>query len=316
MLTLLLTIAPSCASPSTEERVALAATPSGKILFVQNGDIYVWDNGKIRRVLELGNAAWPRWSPDGTRIAFVRMGDAFSDLYVVRSDGQDMRQLTRNQPGFTPGSYEYVQNAVWALSPAWSPDGATIVYVSDLNSLKNFLWLIPSHGGTPQRLEPSTRLGDNVDQPTFSPDGNRIAFVHRVTREDGLTRTTDIWVVNLRTGELTPLVQGGDGQYAPTWSPDGSWIAYVGRSGSANDLFVIPASGGQPVQLTNSGVVASPTWSPDGRMIAFLQLERDGFAVYTIEFTLGSDGQPHAGEPKKLFAAENIDAVSGLSWHS
>ncbi len=286
------------------------------MLFVQNGDIYVWENGKIRRMLELGNAAWPRWSPDGTRIAFIRMGDAFSDLYVTHVNSRNTRQLTRNQPAFTPGSYQYVQNAVWALSPAWSPDGATIVYVSDLNSLKNFLWLIPSQGGTPQRLEPTTRLGDNVDQPTFSPDGTRIAFVHRVTREDGLSRRTDIWIVNLRTGELTPLVQGDDGQYAPAWSPDGNWIVYVGRKGDANDLFVIPASGGQPTQLTDSGVVASPTWSADGRTIAFLQLEREGFAVYTIEFTLGPDGQPRAGTPKKLFAADNIDAVSGLSWHS
>ncbi|MCX2725941.1 LpqB family beta-propeller domain-containing protein [Thermomicrobium sp. 4228-Ro] len=292
----------------------MAASPGGRILFVQDGDIAVWENGKIHRLLRLGNAAWPRWSPDGARIAFVRFGDAYSDLYVARSDGQGITQLTRNQPSFTPGSYQYVQNAVWALSPAWAPDGTTIVYVSDLNSLKNFLWLIPADGGTPQRIEASTRLGDNVDQPAFSPDGTRIVFVHRVTREDGLQRRTDLWIVDLRTGELTPLVEGGDGQYAPAWSPDGQWIAYVGRHGEANDLYVVPASGGQPVQLTSTGLVATPTWSPDGRFIAFLQVDGADFAVYAIEFSIGADGTPRTSEPKKLFAVNGIDAVSGLSW--
>ncbi len=301
------------AAPSDSETL-LAASPSGRMLFVQHGDIYVWENGKIRRLLQLGDAAWPRWSPDGTRIAFVRFGDAYSDLYVARSDGQGIVQLTRNQPASTPGSYQYVQDAVWALSPTWAPDGETIVYVSDLNSLKNFLWLIPSAGGTPQRIEASTRLGDNVDQPAFAPDGTRIVFTHRVTREDGLRRRTDLWIVDLRTGELTPLVEGGDGQYAPVWSPDGQWIAYVGRHGEANDLYVVPATGGQPVQLTSTGLVASPTWSPDGRFIAFLQLERDRFAVYTIELSIGPDGMPRAGDPKKLFDGDDIDPVSGLSW--
>ncbi|MCX7622411.1 MAG: LpqB family beta-propeller domain-containing protein [Thermomicrobium sp.] len=281
---------------------------------MQDGDIYVWENGKVRRLLELGNAAWPRWSPDGSRIAFVRLGDAYSDLYVARSDGQGIVQLTRNQPGFVPGSYQYVQNAVWALSPTWSPDGTALVYASDLNSLKNFLWRIPSAGGTPQRIEATTRLGDNVDQPSFSPDGTRIVFIHRVTREDGLQRRTDLWIVDLRTGNLAPLVQGGDGQYAPVWSPDGLWIAYVGRHGEANDLFVVPASGGQPVQLTDSGVVAAPTWSPDGRTLAFLQLDQGKFVVYTLEFSVSPEGQPRAGQPRKLFEAENIDTVSGLSW--
>lgn len=301
-------------APLRETDAALAAPRSGKILFVQHGDIYVWENGKTRRLLEVGDAAWPRWSPDGSRIAFVRMGDAYSDLYVVGSDGQGLQRLTRNQPSYTPGSYQYVQNAVWALSPAWSPDGSTIAYVSDLNTLKNFLWLIPASGGTPQRIEASTRLGDNVDQPSFSPDGTKIVFIHRVNREDGLQRRTDLWVVDLRTGALTPLIQGGDGQYAPAWSPDGNWIVYVGRHGEANDLFAIPATGGEPVQLTRSGVVAAPTWSPDGRALAFLQLEGGGFAVYTVDFSIGPDGRPRVGEPKKLFEAESIDAVSGLSW--
>jgi len=318
VLLLALAFLTACASGSSsfDDANSLAASPSGKILFVQKGDIFLWENGKTRRLLQLGDAAWPRWSPDGSRIAFVRLGDAYSDLYVASSDGRDIRQLTRNRPAFTPGSYQYVQNAVWALSPAWSPDGTAIVYVSDLNTVKNYLWLIPSDGGTPQRIEPSTRLDDNVDQPSFAPDGTRIVFVHRVTREDGLQRRTDLWIADLRSGQLTPLVQGGDGQYAPVWSPDGQWIAFVGRHGDANDLFVVSANGGVPVRLTDSGLVAAPTWSPRGDAIAFLQLEQDRFAVYTVGFAVGPDGQPRASEPKKLFDADAIDAVSGLSWTS
>jgi dipeptidyl aminopeptidase/acylaminoacyl peptidase len=102
---------------------AIAATVNGRILFIQHGDIAVWENGKTRRLLQLGDAAWARWSPDGRRIAFVRLGDAYSDLYIADTSTGEIRQLTRNRPPFKPGSYEYVQNAVWALSPTWSPDG-------------------------------------------------------------------------------------------------------------------------------------------------------------------------------------------------
>ncbi len=312
-LTMLVT---ACGEPdpiANPEWVAGAA-PKGRILFVQHGDIYLWQDGKIRRLLQLGDAASPSWSPDGSRFAFVRFGDAFSDLYVAGADGQGVRQLTKNQPALQPGSEAYVRNSVWALDPAWMPDGQQIVYVSDLNSAKNYLWLIPSGGGAPRLVQASTALGDNVESPTVSPDGTRIAFAHRTTTDDGLRRRTDLWVLNLSTGELAPLVQGGDGSYAPAWSPDGSWIAYVGRHGEANDLFVVPATGGDPVQLTTTGAVGSPAWSPDGTMIAFLQLEGSTFEVQYVDFTVGADGRPSAGEPKRLFRAEAIDVPSGLSW--
>jgi len=309
-------LAAACGEPdpiANPEWVA-GASPKGRILFVQHGDIYLWQDGKIQRVLELGNAASPSWSPDGSRFAFVRFGDAFSDLYVAGADGQGMQQLTQNQPPLQPGTQAYVANSVWALDPAWMPDGQRIVYASDLNSVKNYLWLIPSTGGAPQQIPASTVPGDNVESPTVSPDGTRIAFVHRATSDDGLRRRTDLWILNLTTGEVEPLVQGGDGSYAPAWSPDGNWIAYVGRQGEANNLYVVPAGGGEPVQLTTSGAVASPTWSPDGTMIAFLQLDGGTFEAQYVEFTVEPGGRPRAGEPKRLFEAEAIDAPSGLSW--
>lgn len=309
-------LAVACGEPdpiANPEWVA-GASPKGRILFVQHGDIYLWQDGKIQRLLELGNAASPSWSPDGSWFAFVRFGDAFSDLYVARADGQGMQQLTQNQPPLQPGTQAYVANSVWALDPAWMPDGQRIVYVSDLNSVKNYLWVIPSTGGTPQQIPASTVPGDNVESPAVSPDGTRIAFAHRATTDDGLRRRTDLWILNLTTGEVVPLVQGGDGSYAPAWSPDGNWIAYVGRQGEANNLYVVPSGGGEPVQLTTSGAVASPTWSPDGSMVAFLQLDGGTFEVQYIEFTVEPDGRPRAGEPKRLFEAEAIDAPSGLSW--
>jgi TolB protein len=306
----------SCGEPdpiANPEWVA-GATPKGRILFVQQGDIYLWQDGKIRRLLQLGDAASPNWAPDGRQFVFVRFGDAYSDLYLADDNGANVQQLTRNRPPLPPGTEAYVRNCVWALDPVWMPDGQRLAYVSDLNSVKNLLWIVQSRGGAPQLIRASTVLGDNVESPTVAPDGTRIAFAHRTTTEAGLRRRTDIWVVNLDTGQLVPLVQGGDGSYAPAWSPDGAWIAYVGRHGDANDLFVVPASGGDPVQLTTTGAVASPTWSPDGRMIAFLQPEGTSFGVYYVEFSVGLDGQPSVGEPKRLFRGEGIDAPSGLSW--
>ena len=309
----------ACAGPDlttgTTPIARPGANPSGRILFVQHGHLAVWQDGKIQQLGDVSDAAWARWSPDGQRIAYVRMGDSYSDLWVANADGSAAKALTRNQPSGQPGTYNYVQQAVWALMPAWLPDGSTIAYISDLNTAKNFLWLISSTGGQPRLVGATTRLGDNIEWPSVSPDGQRVVFALRVTGETELQRRTDLWVVNLTTGEVAPLVQGGDGNYAPAWSPDGQWIAFVSRHGEQNDLAVVSARGGQPVQLTTLGTVAAPAWSPDGQQLAFLVAEKDGsFSVEAVRFSVDANGTPQASTPSKLFSAPDIDARSGLSW--
>lgn len=308
-------VAAACGAPDAalNGNAALGASPKGRILFAQNGDIYVWDNGSIKQLTKVGDASLARWSGDGSRFVFVRSGDAFSDLYVANADGSGMEQLTHNQPQLQPGSEAYVNNSIWALDPAWSPTGEDIAYVSDRGTAKNFLWLMSGLGADPVQVQASTQNGENVEHPSFSPDGTKVVFDQRTGGSD-LQRWTQLWIADLNTGQLQPLLQSDQGTYDPAWSPDGHWVAYVGRNGTANDLWVIPAEGGTPIQLTSSGDVTQPVWSPDGSAIAFMQPDGSSFKVSYVDFSVDPNGAPKASKAHDLFKADAIDAVSGLSW--
>lgn len=299
--------------PRADRRFSPGANPGGKILFAQNGDIYIYD-GSIKKLTNVGDASLPRWSGDGSQFVFVRTGDAFSDIWVANADGSNLRQLTHDQPTITPGSKAYVDQAVWALDPAWSRTGDTIAFVSDRGTPKNYLWLMKGLDANATRVAASTVNGDNVERPDFSSDGTKIVFAQRTTGSTDLQRWTQLWIADLTTGRLIPLVRGEQSAYDPSWSPDGKWIAYVQRTGTSNDIWVIPADGGQPVQLTNVGDATTPTWSPDGTRIAFLVTDGVSFKAQNVSFSVDASGAPKAGKPQDLFSAGNVDAVSGLSW--
>lgn len=299
--------------PALDGNATVGAKPEGRILFAQGGDIFVWD-GSIEKVLEVGNASYPRWSRDGDRFVMVRTGDAYSDLWIANADGSGLQQLTFNKPQLQPGTKAYVDQALWALDPVWSPASDQIAFVMDRGTSQNYLWLMSEPGADPIRVAASTVNGDHVERPSFSPDGQQIVFAQRATGDTSLQRTTRLWKVTPATGALEPVAEAEGGAYAPAWSPDGNWIAYIVRTGTENDVWVVPAEGGEPTRLTDLGDVAAPAWSPDGTWLAFLKVDGTSFKAMAVEFSVGPDGVPTAGKPQELFKADHIDAVSGLSW--
>lgn len=299
--------------PNLTRSVSAGAKPQGKILFAQNGDIYMWD-GSIHQITHVGDASFPTWSSDGNRFVFVRTGDAYSDLYSYNIATGQMAQLTKNKPNAQEGTKVYVDNSVWALDPNWSLTGDTIAYVSDLRTAKDFLWIMTGLGNAPHQVAASTINGDNVENPVFSPDGTKIVFTQRTTKVNDTQRTTGLWIVNLNTGKLTGLGAADSGAFDAAWSPDGKWITFIERDGTANDLWVVPATGGQPTQLTHGKMLASPVWSPDGSQIAFFEVSGESFKVSYVDFSVDANGTPSASSVQKLFSDGNIDATSSMSW--
>ena len=115
-----------------------------------------------------------------------------------------------------------------------------------------------------------TRLTDNparFDDPTWSPDGSKIAFVSGVY--------CDIYVMDADGTNQTCLTNNASPIHAPRWSPDGSRIAYI-LNGLSRDIYVIDTDGSNERNLTNNPADDfDPAWSPDGSKIAFVS-ERDG----------------------------------------
>lgn len=300
------------------------ASPSGKILFVSEGQVSIWDDGDIRKITKDAHAASPTWAPDGSRFAYIEMSDGFSELIVVDADGDNSRQLTANEPDVEPYSEDFAYLAAWALDPVWSRSGDQIIYASDEGGSDSFsdpmyLWYIEDVDNlniAPYVLEAAQSLDEFQENPTLSSDGDFAAFVTRTDVTNTL-RNTEIMSLDLNNGEVATLVAHPDGAYDPAWSPVGADVAYIQRDGTNNDVWIAPVeleNDGIPYQLTHLGDCVSPAWSPDGRFISFFRQEGAGFEAWYIEVTADATGKLSASEPKKLFDADNIDSQSGMSW--
>ena len=161
-----------------------------------------------------------RWSPDGTRIAFI--GSTFnppepvgSIMYMVAPDGANLQPI--------------LGNASWAIAGLdWSPDGTKIVYSSNQDGAYR-LWVMPSAGGEATPLVPGA-------SPRWSPDGKKIAY----------SRDKQLWIVYATGENATQVIFDiNKAFYTPAWSPDGKWLAYISWIANIPNLWRVRVSAPQ-----------------------------------------------------------------------
>ncbi|MFI5285147.1 MAG: hypothetical protein ACHQ4F_02390 [Candidatus Dormibacteria bacterium] len=233
--------------------------------------------------------ASPTYSPDGTKLAYLRgrvvgfgnnvsgSSDAMDSIWILDIATGRARQLTKCQGC---GPYDYID---------WSPDGTRLAFSEDDQSGTLQLHLINVDGSHLRQLT-HFPAAQNATQPTWSPDGTRIAFTFFAVAKD-LNQMTVFPTVNIDvirpdgTGfavlvEAAPAELGQDGgpYLDPAWSPDGSRIAYLldpwpRGSGVDFQLWLMHPDGSHRTdifQYPNCCVNAwgGPEWSPDGTRIA------------------------------------------------
>jgi dipeptidyl aminopeptidase/acylaminoacyl peptidase len=221
------------------------------------------------RIFQLTEAkersVWPRWSPDGRQLAFLRDrgGDERFDIWLVDKDGEHERNLT-NEPGIMHREIE------------WSPDGTKLVYTANATGMeKTFaIHVIDVTTGAKRKLTDGARTDF---QPRWSPDGALLVFW---SRRDNTRTNADLYVVAASGGEATRLdTRGGlDGESTdPRWSPDGTRISFTTDTRGRDEVGIATYAEreiGRVERMTDSiydeyGAV----WRPDGRGLAYLHSE-------------------------------------------
>jgi WD40 repeat protein len=274
---------------------------NGLLAYSEHGDIYTADpvTGEARAIMAGPDADRdPVWSRDGTRLAFVRrvVGEATDRLYVVRSDGSGLTEVTR-EPMRAIGYQSF------------SPDGREVLFVSD-SATRGIIEIARTDGSGVQTLD----VGVPVIEPAYRPpDGDQILFVGRPDDSRG---ATGIYTVNADGTGLRNLVKARPTASAggASWSPDGSQIAFdeydmtVQEWTTHTNVMSADGSHVRTLPMTNdANFDYGATWSNDGTRLVTVR----GYDTYgpndDVVAVVPADGSGPGLETAR-------SGLSGVSW--
>ena len=319
---------PASAAPSNVIITVPKTVFAGSIVYAKAGNIWVQTDAGATQLTSSGSDSMPTFSADGQSIYFIRIdegtgkfptggnlsqGRSWYDLdtpglYRMKADGSGAQRLLNGR--FTQGGSAWF---FWLRQPVPSPDGKTVVVVSDgPNPLQSDIVLhsfsLASKKLTSLSLPESLHLGHQ--DPAWRPDGKYLLYVKN-GRE--LTRgAPQIYRYEPATKKTRALT--GPGYVSPTYSPDGAWIAATNTDAFGTDVAILDQAGKEVLRVTDDGHSFSPIWSPAGDAVAFLHLEG---TIVDLRMARLDDatGRWTVTETVDLTKVSALDGASRPSWY-
>jgi TolB protein len=242
--------------------VLSAADLGGQSLVVQPADLRLAAH-------RIADAIYEKLTGDkgafATRMAYVSKVGRKYTLSVADADGQ--------------GAQVALSSAQPIISPAWSPDGRKLAYVT-FESGKAVVVVQDIRSG--QRRIVAGFRGSN-SAPAWSPDGSRLA----VTLSQG--GGSQLYLLGLDGQVIRRLAPSDAIDTEATWAPDGQHLYFVSDRGGGPQIYKVPAAGGEPQRITFSGSYnISPDISPDGQWMAYISRIGSAFQTHVMNLADGS----------------------------
>ncbi len=263
------------------------------VIFAQQGYLWRQDSGSpvaVQLTESDGYDFQPDWSPDGTRVVFVRESREAIELQLLDPVTGAVTALTGD------GAVN--------VEPRWSPDGSQLAWVStrDNGRFQVHVGALESGKLQAQRLRTERRSRspryyyseyDHELSPTWSPDGNELIFI---TNPETSYGTGGLWRAALAGGgAMKPVrIEETSWRARPDWNPDGRRVIYASYLGRQwHQLWLTTATGGEPLPLTYGEFDATGArWSPDGERIAYLSNESGNNRLWTLDLSQGGARKP------------------------
>jgi TolB protein len=218
-----------------------------------------------------------------TRISYVKVnrgtGNHSYELVVADADGENEQVAA------------YGRESI--ISPAWSPDGTKVAYVS-FEKQKPIIYV--QNLVTGQRAIISNEKGSN-SAPAWSPDGTRLAV--------SLSKTgnTQVYIVNADGSGMRRLTTSNGIDTEPQFSADGQSIYFVSDRSGGPQIYKMSVNGGQASRVTfNGSYNISPRISPDGKTLAWISQRDGGFNLYAMDLASGQEQRLAEGATEPSFS--------------
>jgi TolB protein len=199
-----------------------------------------------------------------TRIAYVTKAGNRHTLWVADADGESAQAA--------------LSSAAPIISPAWSPNGSQLAYVS-FESRKPVIY---THEVATGRRRMIANFRGSNSAPAWSPDGRGIVATLTL---DG---SSQLYFVDATSGQYQRLTQSSGIDTEATWDVKSGLIYFVSDRGGAPQIYRMPAGGGSGERVTfNGSYNTSPAISPDGKSLAYISRMGGGFKLYVMDLTSG-----------------------------